>query len=195
MNYSARRRRLAAVLIALTSGAVGALNGTSAATDALSIDVPSLDGSGNNLAHPTWGTIGENYSRIAPANYADGRSAMVNGPDPRYVADRIFSDLFPPQPQGNIFDTHSVSENQVSEWGWVWAQFLAHNIDLTLGSQSSDPQGEPADVTLNPNDPFEALPHPPVTGKVPFTRSYPAAGTGVTNARQSVNMAPSYLDA
>jgi hypothetical protein len=27
----------------------------------------SLDGSGNNLAHPTWGQVGTNYQRLAPA--------------------------------------------------------------------------------------------------------------------------------
>src|SRR5262245_15154467 len=35
------------------------------------VDVQSLDGRGNNIAHPDWGRAGAPYSRIAPARYAD----------------------------------------------------------------------------------------------------------------------------
>ena len=38
---------------------------------ALTFATESLDGSGNNLFHPTWGEAGTNYLRLAPANYAD----------------------------------------------------------------------------------------------------------------------------
>ncbi len=36
----------------------------------------SIDGTGNNLAHPTWGTAGTDLIRIAPAG-ADRPSARV----------------------------------------------------------------------------------------------------------------------
>src|SRR4051812_13764300 len=52
----------------------------------------SLDGSGNNSAHSAWGKAGANYVRVAAANYADGKSAMVAGPNARYISDRIFND-------------------------------------------------------------------------------------------------------
>ena len=37
------------------------------------LEVQSLDGSGNNRAHPRWGRAGLPYSRVAQARYADGR--------------------------------------------------------------------------------------------------------------------------
>src|SRR5262249_41777041 len=45
------------------------------ASAALGFEVESLDGSGNNVAHPNWGQAITPYSRVAPTNYADGRSA------------------------------------------------------------------------------------------------------------------------
>jgi len=35
-------------------------------------DERSLDGSGNNLAHPAWGQVGRPYARVTPPVYADG---------------------------------------------------------------------------------------------------------------------------
>src|SRR5690348_4332761 len=57
----------------------------------LSMEVESLDGGGNNKAHPDWGKAGGNYARIAPANYADGKSQPVSGlPNTRFISNRIF---------------------------------------------------------------------------------------------------------
>src|SRR4051812_20058634 len=58
----------------------------------LTFEVRSLDGTGNNLAHPDWGSVDTLYRRVAPATYADGVSAMVSGPDPRFISNRIFND-------------------------------------------------------------------------------------------------------
>ena len=37
----------------------------------------SMDGSGNNTAHPTWGQAGLPYARVGTAHYADGISTSV----------------------------------------------------------------------------------------------------------------------
>jgi Animal haem peroxidase len=42
----------------------------------------SLNGAGNNRAHPQWGTAGQPYARITAPRYADGIGAMVSGPSP-----------------------------------------------------------------------------------------------------------------
>ncbi len=57
--------------------------GPAAAKPRFSFEVRSVDGSANNLAHPTWGQAGTSYQRLAPAHYADGVGAMVHGPNPR----------------------------------------------------------------------------------------------------------------
>ena len=80
----------------------------------------TLDGSGNNVRHPAWGAAGTIYPRIAPPDYADGIGSMVAGPSPRYVSNRIFNDV-----GQNLF-----SENDVTQWGWAWAQFVDHDIGL-----------------------------------------------------------------
>src|SRR5262249_45592027 len=55
-------------------------------------EVQSLNGVNNNPFVPNVGAANTRYLRIAPANYADGRSQMVSGPDPRFVSNRVFND-------------------------------------------------------------------------------------------------------
>src|SRR5262245_40988748 len=52
----------------------------------------TLDGSRNNLQHPTWGQANIQYRRNAAARYADGRSVPVSGPEARFISNRIFND-------------------------------------------------------------------------------------------------------
>src|SRR5437667_10902666 len=40
----------------------------------LASNIRSYDGSGNNLAHPEWGSTGQALSRFAPNAYGDGIS-------------------------------------------------------------------------------------------------------------------------
>jgi len=80
----------------------------------------ALDGSGNNVGHPGWGQAGTRYLRVASPKYADGIGQMVSGPSPRYVSNRIFNDV-----GQNLF-----SDNNISQWGWAWGQFIDHDIGL-----------------------------------------------------------------
>jgi len=50
-----------------------------------SATVPSIDGTGNNLAHPNWGSDGSDFLRVGPAAYADGIStpAPLGNPLPQ----------------------------------------------------------------------------------------------------------------
>ena len=79
-------------------------------------------------------------TRIAPPNYSDGIGSMVSGPSPRYVSNRIFNDV-----GQNIF-----SENRVSQWGWLWAQFLDH----TFGLRDETP-AERTPIPFERSDPLE----------------------------------------
>src|SRR5262245_2982924 len=82
--------------------------------------VRTLDGSGNNPSHGAWGQAGTEYSRVAAPNHGDEIGTMVSGPSPRYLSNRVFNDV-----GQNIF-----SENDVSQWGWAWGQFIDHDIGL-----------------------------------------------------------------
>jgi hypothetical protein len=84
------RRRLP--LVGSLAVATVVATGLSAPLPALAaepFEIQSLDGSGNNLANPTWGQGGRPCSRVAPARYADGRSAPVTGPNSRAVSNRL----------------------------------------------------------------------------------------------------------
>jgi peroxidase len=141
------------------------------------LDGRSLDGFGNNLADPTQGQAGMPYPRIAPANYADGIGTPVRGPAPRYVSNRIFNDV-----AQNVF-----SDRGVSQWGFVWGQFLDHTFGLRLEGDQE------AQIVFDAKDPLEEFDND--LGSIEFTRSAAAEGTGRDSVRQQVNTVSSYIDA
>src|SRR5256885_605118 len=167
-----------AIAVAALLGAGGTvLAAPREASAALGFEVQSLDGSGNNNAHPDWGKVGTPYRRLAPARYADGRGTPVSGPNSRMVSNRVFQDL-----GQNIF-----SEHRVTQWGWTWGQFLDHAVGLR------DETGTSADIPFNSADPLEHFTD--TLGVVPFSRTGVTPGTGVTNPRQQTNTVSSYIDA
>jgi hypothetical protein len=149
---------------------------------AVPFPLEALDGTGNNVANPTWGQAGLPYSRVAPAVYADGIGTPVSGPNSRYISNRIMNDL-----HQNVF-----SERRVSQWGWTWGQFLDHTFGLADGSGSTATE---ADIPFNASDPLEDYTNN--LGVISFARSTQAPGTGTStsNPRQQTNTIGSYLDA
>jgi hypothetical protein len=142
------------------------------------VTVRTLDGSCNNLTHPDWGRIGTQYSRVAPANYADGIGRPAGGPEPRYVSNRIFSDV-----SQNIF-----SPSGVTQWGFTWGQFMDHTFGLR-----QDSGGEDAPIRFNSGDKLEAFRND--LGSIAFQRTPAAPGTGTgTTVRQQINTVSSYID-
>lgn len=140
-------------------------------------EAASLDGFGNNRAHPDWGRVGASYLRLAPANYADGVGAPVGGPNARYLSNRLFNDSGRPR----------FSARGVSQWAATWGQFVDHAFGLR--ADGDDPRSIPFDNA----DPLESFPS--VMSVIPFSRSAAAPGTGVTTPREQPNLVSSYLDA
>jgi hypothetical protein len=138
----------------------------------------SLDGSGNNVAHPEWGAAGTPYVRVARAKYADGVGSMSHGPSPRYVSNRIFNDT-----GQNLF-----SENRVSQWGWAWGQFLDHDFGLR-----DETPAEQATMPFAASDPLESFRND--FPGIEFARTPAAPGTGVTTPREQLNTISSFVDA
>lgn len=179
-----RRRAPAAVLLVscLAATSLGISTSASAQED-LPFEVQSLDGASNNQGNPTWGQVGNQYSRVAAPRYADGISAPVDGPNARYVSNRIMNDS-----HQNLF-----SERNVTQWGFVWGQFLDHTFGLRLGAEPIDPPGQPANIPYDPADPLEEFTND--LGVLQFTRSTAAPGTGQTMPQEQVNTVSSYIDA
>src|ERR1051325_11480224 len=159
MRRSGIRRTLLAGLAALSVIVVVAtLSSPAQADDGGVSDAPilgvwevqSLNGINNNPNFPTAGAVNTQYLRIGNARYADGRSQMVSGPDPRFVSNRIFNDT-----NANIF-----SERGVTQWGNVWGQFLDHNVG------HRDENGTAANLPFNAADPLEDFTN--TLGVIPF---------------------------
>src|SRR6266566_2462601 len=132
VQSSRRRVRMRRHLSAsLATSVLLVLFAPSAASSDAGIEFRSLDGGGNNVAHPSWGKAGVQYTRVAAPTYADGVGAIEGGPPARYVSNRIFNDI-----GHNVF-----SENGVSQIGWLWGQFIDHTLDLR-----DETLGEPAGI-------------------------------------------------
>jgi len=168
-----KRSGVLALLVAMTVLTVMTTPG-----DATTFASRTLDGSGNNLRHPEWGRANTLYLRVAPTNYADGISSMPSGPSIRYVSNRIFNDV-----GQNIF-----SKDGVTQWGWVWGQFLDHDFGLR-----DERPAESATIAFDRADPLEAFTND--LGSIGFSRTPAAPGTGVSTPRQQVNTISSFIDA
>ncbi len=141
-------------------------------------EIRTLDGSGNNRDHPTWGQTNTEYLRVARTNYADGIAKPVGGPSTRYVSNRVFNDA-----AQNLF-----SENGVTQWGFVWGQFMDHTFGLR-----EEAGGETANIPFSKTDPLESFTN--TLGSIPFMRTPAAPGTGRgTKPRQQINTVSSYID-
>src|SRR6267143_74617 len=167
-----KRSVVLALVVTITALAVMATPG-----DATGFAFRTLDGNGNNLRHPEWGRAGTLYLRMAPTNYSDGISKMAAGPSMRYVSNRVFNDV-----GQNIF-----SKNGVTQWGWVWGQFIDHDVGLR-----DERPAENAAIGFDTSDPLEEFAND--LGAIGFSRTPAAPGTGVTTPRQQVNTLSSYID-
>lgn len=136
--------------------------------------VRSLDGSGNNLGHPSWGAAGTELRRIGPLSYDDGIGAIAGSrPNARAVSNGVHAQL-----------ASRPDSRQLSELTWVWGQFIDHDMDHVLHGPATDrsdvviPTG---DATFTPGQ------------LLVMTRSQHTGGT--SSPRQQVNNISSFLDA
>ncbi|HTQ40057.1 MAG TPA: peroxidase family protein [Pirellulales bacterium] len=168
-----------AALLGFTVGALLAFS-----PFALLAEDRSYDGTGNNIANPTWGAAGTDFIRNAPAAYGDGYSTPsgADRPNPRFISNTV------------VAQTGSIPNNMgLSDMVFQWGQFIDHDMDLT--NLNTTPVEE-FDIPIPQGDPtFD--PGNTGTQVMQFQRSQydPATGTGPGNPRQQVNSITSFLDA
>jgi hypothetical protein len=144
----------------------------------------SVDGSGNNLAHPTWGAAGVDLQRQGPAAYDDGVSSprgSANGlPNPREISNAVVAQT------AMVPNTHAMTD-----WVFQWGQFVDH--DLSLTDLAAPTENLP--IAIPAGDPIFDVNN---TGAqtMSFQRSKydPTTGTSAANPRQQINSITSYLD-
>ncbi|MEI6239390.1 MAG: peroxidase family protein [Planctomycetia bacterium] len=143
----------------------------------------SVDGRGNNVAHPEWGSAGVDLLRLSPAAYADGVSAPSGAARPNA---RAISNALAQSPEGGV-----TNDRDFSAFVYAWGQFLDHDLGLTETALPREtfpiavPQGDPS---------FD----PSGTGAmtIPMSRSAfdPLTGTAVGNPRQQTNSITAFID-
>lgn len=141
----------------------------------------TIDGTGNNLANPEWGSAGIQLLRTEPAYYLDGYSepAGYDRPSPRVIS--------------NIVAAQSASvlnRRRASDFVWQWGQFLDHDIGLTPPAAPPEPFNIPVPV----GDPhFD--PHGTGEKEIPLNRSVYDPDTRIYTPRQQMNRITAFIDA
>ncbi len=133
----------------------------------------TFDGTGNNVANPTWGAANTRLVRRSPAAYMDGKSAMARAvaANPRTVSNTIVAQT-----------ASRLNERGLSDMAWQWGQFIDHDMDITkLGSETAAVQTLPSDPTF----------HGATMG---FSRSLFDPSTGSSGPREQLNAITSYVD-
>lgn len=97
----------------------------------------SVDGSGNNLANADFNQAGGDFTRMGPANFADGESAMPAGPNPRMISNVVVAG------HGDLANPEGLSGMM-----YAWGQFIDHDLDLANADPHTDigikvPAGDP----------------------------------------------------
>ncbi len=144
----------------------------------------SIDGSGNNLAHPDWGKAFTMERRMATPAYMDGMSmpARMNQASPRAISNMVVD-----QAGQSI-----LNDANLSDWVWQWGQFIDHDLNLSLNITPN----EPFPINVPSGDPMF---DPTSTGNqlIMLLRSEYDLSTGTApgNPRQQVNELTAYIDA
>jgi peroxidase len=137
-------------------------------------DNRTYDGSGNNLAHPTWGAAGIDLLRRSPPAYSDTISAMAraSSPNPRDISNTVIAQT-----------SSRLNDRGLSDMAWQWGQFVDHDLDISkLGTEVASVATQPSDPTF----------HGTAMG---FSRSVFDPATGTSGPREQMNAITSYLDA
>ena len=156
-------------------------NGGGGGTDE-SLEVRSIDGTGNNETNPELGSAGVELLRSTEVEYEDGISTPA-GED--RASAREISNLVSAQ------DESVVNERGLTDLLWQWGQFLDHDIDLT---ENADPE-EAFDIEVPTGD---ALFDPFSTGTqtIDLNRSIYNEETGdsTDDPRQQINQITAFID-
>lgn len=92
----------------------------------------SIDGTGNNVDNPEYGSTDTELLRLADADYSDGQytPAGEDRPSAREISNVIAA-----------ADTSQTNDRYLTDIFWVWGQFIDH--DITLTEAAHDEFGNP----------------------------------------------------
>jgi hypothetical protein len=124
----------------------------------------SLDGKGNNMMQPLWGSAGSDLLRFSAAAYTDNISAPSgsNRPSARLISDEVC-----------VLTTTNRNDRNMSSYVYGWGQFIDHDLDLTTTGTTE------FDISVPKSDP-DFDPNSTGTNVISFTRSNYDTNTGTS---------------
>ncbi|XP_013179276.1 PREDICTED: peroxidasin [Papilio xuthus] len=168
----------------------------------------SIDGSCNNLAHPTWGSSLTGFRRILYPVYENGFSQPVGwNKNIKYNGYKLPSSRLV---STTIITTKKITEDvQITHMVMQWGQWLDHDLDHSLPSVSSQTwDGVDCKKTCDyaapcfPIDVPEGDPRITNRRCIDFIRTSSVCGSGMTSVlfgklqpREQINQLTSYIDA
>ncbi len=176
--------KIGSSIVLILASVLQSINFTArASSEEQSTDIQSLNGMGNNLAHPEWGSADEQYLRFSPAAYADGISSPSGEGRP---SARMLSDELSVSPEDGI-----PSDRDLTAFVYAWGQFIDHDINLTdtaMPTELFSIQVPSGDEWFDPTGTG--------TMTIPVFRSNydPITGTASDNPRQQLNSITAFID-
>ena len=109
-------------------------------------DTPSIDGIGNNVDNPEWGSTHIELLRLTSVEYEDLLSSPAGSdrPSAREVSNAVAA-----------AEGDQTNDRQLTDLLWLWGQFIDHDIDITEGAVDEDGNPlEPFPIDVPTGDPF-----------------------------------------
>src|SRR4029453_11931866 len=141
------------------------------------VDFRTVDGANNNPANPGFNAANTDFARIGEANFADGVSTLVEGPNPRTISNLVVGEG----------DAAVANQEGLSGFMYAWGQFIDHDLDLSRTDGKTH-----IDVQVPAGDP-----NFPDGSSISITRAVidPATGAGTGQPATAVNSITGGLDA
>ncbi|XP_076271608.1 peroxidasin isoform X2 [Rhynchophorus ferrugineus] len=168
----------------------------------------SIDGTCNNLQHPTWGASLTGFRRVLKPIYEDGFAKPVG-----WDKERLYNGYAKPASRKvstSLISTATITQDQeITHMVMQWGQFLDHDLDHALPSVSSETwDGIDCKKSCDyaaPCYPMDVPEDDPrITNRrcIDFVRTSAICGSGMTSIffnevqhREQINQLTSYIDA
>jgi len=147
------------------------------------IAVASLDGTGNNIAHPDWGSTAEQLLRRSTVAYTDGISTPSGADRPNA---RAISNALAASPIDGM-----TNDREFSAFVYAWGQFLDHDLSL---SGTATPRERIAIAVPSGDPSFDPNGSGLMTISLSRSAYDPTTGTAAGNPRQQLNSLTSFID-
>ncbi|WP_424630397.1 peroxidase family protein [Bradyrhizobium sp. SYSU BS000235] len=145
----------------------------------MAIQFRNIDGSNSHPTDPDMNQANTDFTRVGPANYADGYYEMTEGPNPREISNIVVAQ---PADGPHLVDDHGIA---LSGMMYAWGQFIDHDLDLQKTSADID-----MSITVPADDQFL---EPGST--IPLTRVAIDPATGVAgHPAAAINTVTGWFD-